>query len=201
MRALTPSQSRLLAVALLLLVLVLLVQLVLVPLWLRWSEGSERIRLLEKRLDVYERLAEGLPADQQRLTELQATQPTSNWYLAQATPALAAASLQQLLHRQVSRSGGQVISTQIINRLQNAPIPAVSVQVHFRSELEELVDLLYSLETSRPVLILDNVTILANPRRAVRVVRSRERDVRQPDVPSLDVRFDMTGYAHQEEGT
>lgn len=197
MKALTPTQSRTLAVALLVLLLVVLVRLVALPLWLAWSDYGERIGMLETRQAVYERLAKELPDDQKRLAQLRQNRPTSNWYLPETTPALAAATLQQRLHQQITRSGGQVISTQILNRKEDTPVPAVSVQVHMRGELSQLVDLLYSLEGGRPVLVLDNFVILASPPRVVRVVQGRNR-IPVQQLPALDVHFDMTGFGHQE---
>ncbi|KEA62105.1 General secretion pathway protein M [Marinobacterium lacunae] len=195
MKNLTKGQSRLLAIALLLLVVVLLVRVLLVPLWLSWSESNDRVDALTKRLDVYQRLQSGMASDQKRLAALKADQPTTDWYLDEATPALAAASLQQLLHRQVAQSGGDVVSTQIVAPEGDEPVPTVSVQVRMRAELPQLVDLLYKLEAGRPVLVLDNLAILSNPRLARQATNAR---MRAQQVPSLDIRFQMTGFAHQE---
>lgn len=195
MRPMTKSQSRLLAIALLVVLILLLLRVLLVPLWLNWSETGDRIDSLNTRLEVYQRLQAGMSDDQQRLEALRTNQPTMNWYLEEETPALAAAALQQMLHRQVSRSGGDVVSTQIVTPDQNDPVPTVSVQVRMRAELPELVDLLYSLESGRPVLVLDKLAILSNPRMARQASNAR---MRSQQVPSLDIRFEMMGFAHQE---
>ncbi|GAA0691509.1 hypothetical protein GCM10009104_18030 [Marinobacterium maritimum] len=196
MKPLKPSQSRALAVLLLVVVLLLLVRVLLWPLWLSLSDYGERIDSLENRIEVYQRLIAGVDADRQRLAELQSSLPTTDWYLSEATPALAAASLQQLLLSQVNRAGGQLISTQIINTNGDTPLPAISIQVHIRGELDELVDLLYTLESSKPVLFIDNLTVLANPRRQVSA-RAQRRTQRQ-SIPALDIRFDLTGYTARE---
>lgn len=190
-----PGQSRFLAIVLLLVVTLLLIRVLLVPLWASWRDYGVRIEALESRLAVYERLAEGLPEAREHLSEIQSSQPTDDWYLAESTPALAAAGLQQLLHRQVSSGGGQVISTQILNRDDDAPLKSVSIQVHLRGELSDLVDLLYTLESGRPVLFVDNLRILSNPRRQTRSARTSQLRERLAAIPDLDIRFDLTGYA------
>lgn len=195
MKSLTKGQSRVLAVALLVMVLLVLLRVLLVPLWLSWSESGSRMDALSTRLAVYQRLLEGVTADRQQLEQLHSNQPTSDWYLNEATPALAAATLQQQLHRQVAQSGGDVVSTQILTTDDDEPIPTVTVQVRMRAELPELVDLLYSLESGKPVLVLDKLAILSNPRLVRRVASER---MRAQQVPSLDIRFEMTGFAHQE---
>ncbi|TCK08768.1 type II secretion system protein GspM [Marinobacterium mangrovicola] len=197
MTNLKPGQSRFLAVALLVVVTLLLIRILLVPLWVSWSDYAARIDALENRLAVYERLAEGLPEAKARLAALQANQPSDDWYLAQATPALAAAGLQQLLHRQVGIGGAQVISTQILNRDDDSPLQPVSIQVHLRGELNDLVDLLYNIESGRPVLFVDNLRVLANPRRQISARVRNQRD-RAAAIPALDVRFDLIGYTGQE---
>lgn len=192
MKRLNASQSRILAILLLVVVLLLLFRILLWPLWLSWSDYGDRIDSLENRIAVYERLVSGMDADQQRLEQLQASLPTTDWYLSETTPALAAASLQQLLLRQVNQTSAQVISTQITNTSGNSPLPAISIQVHIRGELDDLVNLLYALESSKPVLFIDSLTVLSNPRRQVSNRPNRRR------VPALDIRFDLTGYTGRE---
>ncbi|GGC02094.1 hypothetical protein GCM10011352_30360 [Marinobacterium zhoushanense] len=198
MKKMNPRQSRILAIALLIAVVLLVVRVFLVPLWVSWQDYGARIKALENRLVVYERLSEGLEASQARLMELQANLPSADWYLNESTPALAAAGLQQLLHRQVGSSGGQVISTQILNSNEDSPLQAVSIQVHLRGELRDLVELLYALESGRPVLLVDNLRILSNPRRQARSARQNELRERLAAIPALDMRFDLTGYAGRE---
>lgn len=185
-------QSRILAILLLVVVLLLLIRLLLWPLWLSWSAYGDRIDSLHNRIDVYERLVASVDTDRQRLTELQQSLPTRDWYLSETTPALAAARLQQLLLQQVNRTSAQVISTQIINTSGDSPLPAISIQVHLRGELSDLVDLLYAVEASQPVLFIDNLTVLSNPRRRVSNRPNRRA------IPSLDIRFDLTGYTERE---
>lgn len=192
MKRLNASQSRILALLLLLVVLLLLIRLLLWPLWLSWSDYGDRIDALENRMAVYERLVAGVETDRRRLQALQSSLPATDWYLKESTPALAAASLQQLLLRQVNRTGAQVVSTQIVGGGSETPVPAVVIQVHVRGDIGDLVELLYTLESGEPVLFIDNLVVLANPRRQV-ATRAHRRGV-----PALDIRFDLTGYTGRE---
>lgn len=192
MKRLNASQSRILALLLLLVVLLLLIRLLLWPLWLSWSDYGDRIDALENRMAVYERLVAGVETDRRRLQALQSSLPATDWYLKESTPALAAASLQQLLLRQVNRTGAQVVSTQIVGGSSETPVPAVVIQVHVRGDIGDLVELLYTLESGEPVLFIDNLVVLANPRRQV-ATRAHRRGV-----PALDIRFDLTGYTGRE---
>lgn len=198
MTRLTPQRSRLLAVGLLLIAL-LLVALIIRPVLGSYLSYGERIESLENQLSIYQRLAEGLAADEARLAELQAAEPVTDLYLQENKPALAAAQLQQYLHSQVGRGGGQVISTQILSSDESGPLQTIAIQVHMRGELDDLVNLFYSLESGKPALFAENVTVLANPRRQTRVSRRNNRRVQAQSVPALDIRFDLTGYAAKEK--
>nr|WP_067294613.1 type II secretion system protein GspM [Marinobacterium profundum] len=198
MNHLNPHRSRLLAVGLLL-ILLLLVALLVRPVLSGYLNYGERIESLENQLSIYQRLAEGLADAQARLASLRAAEPVTDLYLPQNKPALAAAHLQQYLHSQVSRGGGQVISTQILTSAEAGPLQTIAIQVHMRGELDDLVDLLYSLELGKPALFAENITVLANPRRQARVLRRTNRQVESQVVPALDIRFDLTGFAPREK--
>ncbi len=195
MKTLSASQSRVLALALLLVVVWLLLQLVLLPLWSSWRDQGVRIDSLQHRLALYQRLNAGAADARTQLQQLQASVPSNDWYLPESTPALAAARLQQLLHQQVGQSGGQVLSTQILNRNEEAPLQPVAIQVHLRGELGGLVDLLYTLESGPPALFVDNLTVLANPRRQLSNRRPNDPRLQVQALPALDIRFDLTGYS------
>ncbi|MBA4501551.1 type II secretion system protein GspM [Marinobacterium marinum] len=197
MNTLSPRRSRWLAVGLLALVLLLLVRILLLPLWQHWFGTADAIERLETRIEVYQRLIDALPQEQEHLQALQAATPVTEWLLDETTPALAAARLQQLLHSRAGQSGVQVVSTQILNTDASETVQPVAVQAHLRAELTALVGLLYQLESGQPLLFIDSITLLSNPRAQSRTRLARSTDTRPHQ---LDVRLNVTGYA-AEGGT
>lgn len=195
MMALTPGRSRWLAIGLLIILTLLIIRVALLPLWIHWFSVADEIDMLEQRRDVYERLVDSLPGQRERLETLQQQVPSEAWYLQESTPALAAASLQQLLHGRASSSGVQVVSTQIINEPAEQGLQTVVIQAHLRGDLGEVVDLLYTLESGQPLLFIDNLTLLANPRRAAANTRASRNNGR---TDHLDLRMNLTGYTGQE---
>ncbi len=190
-------QSQVLALLLLIMVLLSLVSFGVLPLVQKYIAYGDQIEQLERQLAVYERVAAGLPEKQQRLEALRANNPVADFYIQETRPALAAAELQQHLNRLVSQSGGQIASTQILQPKQNEPLQIVAIQVHLRSENEQLIKLLHSMEFGKPLLFVENLVVTASQRR-VRQVRNRtsrrqQRALRQ-QLPGLDVRFDLVGY-------
>ena len=134
-----------------------------------------------QQLSANRRRLESLLAQVRRLP------PMDAYYLAEQTPALAAAELEQQLKRVVAARDGQIISTQVLAQTQEDGLESVVIQVRLRCGLPDLVRIMYSLETGRPSFFIDNLTVTArtaNARKTRDSVMERE----------LDVRFDLTGY-------
>ena len=188
---------QLLAVLILLILVSLLLWLVIGPLLSRFQSDEEIIAGLQQRLEVYQRLVAELPAQEARLAELKRSDPMTRLVIAETRPALASAELQQQIGQLIGTTGAQVISTQILS-LEDAesPLPPVGIKVHLRGETEQLVRLLYELANHEPLLLVENIVVLSNPR--VNMRRTRQvADLKA--VPSLDVTFDLKGFIARAE--
>ncbi|MCC6075307.1 type II secretion system protein GspM [Pseudomonas sp. GCM10022188] len=193
-----PQRLRqLLAVAILVVVVFLLLGLVVGPLLAQFRSGQEQIDDLEQRLAVYQRLIAELPAQEQRLAELKRDNPVSRLLLAESRPALAGAELQQQITRLIGEMGAQLVSVQIVTTADGeAPVASVGLKVHLRGETEQLVRLLYALAWHEPLLLVENLVVLSNPRVDMQRFR-RAEDIKA--VPSLDVTFDLKGFIAKTE--
>jgi general secretion pathway protein M len=183
---------QLLAVLILIALIGLLLWLVVAPLLSRFQSDEEVISSLQQRLSVYQRMVAELPAQEARLNELKRENPFGRLVFAESRPALASAELQQQIGQLIGEIGAQVISTQILSREEaGAALPAVGLKVHMRGENEQLVRLLYELANHEPLLLVENIVVLSNPRVDMQRLR-RAADLKA--VPSLDVTFDLKGY-------
>lgn len=188
---------QLLAVLILLVVVSLLLWLVIGPLLSRFQSDEEVIAGLQQRLQVYQRLVAELPAQEARLAELKRSDPVTRLVIAETRPALASAELQQQIGQLIGTVGAQVISTQILSLEDTeSPLPAVGIKVHLRGETEQLVRLLYELANYEPLLLVENIVVLSNPRVDMRRMR-RVADLKV--VPSLDITFDLKGFIARAE--
>jgi|GEM_PF-980843 len=191
-----------LALALLAILLLLVYLLLLHPYINSYREYGERISSLEQQYKTYERLTQGAEQAEQELRVLQRDRSTAEYYLPESKPALAAASLQQLLSSVIRQTGGQVISTNIINQDDDSPLLKVGIQLHLKLEISELVPLLHRLESGTPLLLIESFSITADLRqsRQQTLTRNNPRRALQPS-PSegqIDVRFRLIGYAIRE---
>lgn len=187
---------QLLAVAILVVVVSLLLGLVIGPLFNQYGSSQENIDELEQHLEVYRRLVAELPAQEARLAELKRDNPMSRLLLAESRPALAGAELQQQIGRLVGEMGAQLVSIQILTTADSEELLAsVGLRVHMRGETDQLVRLLYALAYHEPLLLVENIVVLSNPRVDMQRIR-RIEDLQA--VPSLDVTFDLKGFIPKE---
>ncbi|MFZ3205913.1 MAG: type II secretion system protein GspM [Pseudomonas sp.] len=186
-----------LAVLILLAAVSLLLWLVIGPLLSRFQSDEEIIAGLQQRLEVYQRLVAELPAQEARLAELKGSDPVARLIIAETRPALASAELQQQIGQLIGEIGAQVISTQILSLEDTeSPLPAVGIKVHLRGETEQLVRLLRELANHQPLLLVENIVVLSNPRVDMQRIR-QAADLKA--VPSLDITFDLRGFIARGE--
>ncbi|MBR9869157.1 MAG: general secretion pathway protein GspM [Oceanospirillales bacterium] len=191
-----------LALALLCILLLLVYLLLLHPYINSYREYGDRISSLEQQYEIYERLTQGAEQAEQELRALQRDRSTVEYYLPESKPALAAASLQQLLSSVIRQSGGQVVSTNIINLDDDSPLLKVGIQLHLKLEISELVPLLHRLESGMPLLLIESFSITADLRqsRQQTITQNNPRRAAQqaPSEGQIDVRFRLIGYAIRE---
>lgn len=197
MRSLTRQQRQILALALLLALLVLLLGGAVLPLGRHYLETADSLDSLEQQLEVYQRLAGQLPGQEQHLSELEQLDPVSQLLFQESRPALASASLQQLFGQLVAQSGGQVVSTQIMSRERSAaPLPEIALRVQIRGDSQTLVGVLHGLAYHQPLLLTQDLTIVANPR-MLRTTQRLLRGNQAAQVQPLELSFTVVGYTRQ----
>jgi len=187
---------QLLAVLILLAALAVVMGLVIGPWFAEFQSGHERIEQLRQRLE--QRIAQAVRRGGfgARLAELKRDDPLGRLVLAESRPSLAGAELQQQIGRLVGETGAQLVSIQIVSTTESdAPLPSVGLKVHMRGETDQMVRLLYALAYHKPLLLLDNLVVLSNPRVDMQRIRQAE-DLKA--APSLDVSFDLKGYIAKE---
>ncbi len=184
----TPKQSRAAALALLVALLVLLAGAVAVPLWLLNRHYDAALEDSVTRLERYSKIAgmrDGLLKKSAEVNALAA----SHHYLKSASPALAAAELQEQVKVILEANGGKLNSIQILPNKDEGAYRQVSVALQLTAPLSAVKGMLYALESARPYLFIDNFSV-----RSMAGFGSRP-GVDPAAEPELTVQFDVTGYA------
>lgn len=187
MQRLNSWQRRTLALGLLLILLILGYAALIAPVAAISHENQEALDDLERRYVRYRSVLAGAQDLEQRVERLKKELRIQGRFLERDTPALASADLSQLVQDTVSKQGGQILSTQVVPARLEGGFTRVGIKVRIQAHLEALQKVLYVLESSQPVLILDNVQM-----RPIQQ-RRRGRD-QQTAIELMDVSFEVIGF-------
>lgn len=178
--------SRLAAVGLLAAVIAAAAVFAVLPTLQAYDDTEIALARAKEQVIGFERVARSRPAYEARLEELTVRESASQFYLRGGTDALAAARLQDQVSGVIERHGGTVRSIQSLPGEDDGEFRRVSVRVQFTGTTESLFQAVYSLETARPFVFIDNLDI--------RNRRSRRRANQQSDNPALSVTLDLSGF-------
>lgn len=185
---------RLLALSILLVLVGCVFLILLMPLHgLSESYDKKLLQLSQRTESARTILSEGKGASEQ-LSRLVVAEKRYGYYLENDKPTLAAAELQRRVKQTVEQLGGNIVSSQILGEQEDNNLHKVVLRVNLRMDLPTLQKILHTLETSPPVLVLNNVTIAARPSGST----ARWRGSVEQQV--LDVSLDVMGYRKQGEG-
>ncbi|MET0026502.1 MAG: type II secretion system protein GspM [Candidatus Thiodiazotropha sp.] len=188
---LTAKQSRILAIALLLTLLLGLVILIGLPLWNMNQNLDERIAEQQHQIGLYQRMASQTDYFQSAYERLSRIRQADRRYLQSETESLAEAELQRRVKQIVSAAQGEIVSTQVINISKEEGFSRVAVRVRMKSNLQQSVQIFHRLETEKPYLFIDEITLRSRP-----VVRRRmpaTEQIREAE-SMLDIDFQLLGY-------
>jgi len=154
---------------------------------------DERIAGLRHRLAQYQRMAQGREATQRLLEQRKRADLAKRYYLAERNPALAAAELQGLVKRAVEHGQGELITTQVVSGQRAERRAEVTLRVRVRGDIRTLQKLLYALESGRPILFVNNLSIdVAPAMRAARLAAA-------PPARDLLISVDVTAYTRERD--
>jgi general secretion pathway protein M len=193
MTALSPRDSRIAAILLLLLTLVL-AYFVLLHWWFVAPLQQISSDMADLR-DTQSRYAAAIaekPALQARIQALGAGQATSSAFLATDDPNTAAADLmQRVVDVAAAKTGGGICTVNQKMPLPNPPVNPnepyrkAAVSISLSCDVEPLAAVLQSLEQGTPYLFVDDLSIYRNPVAA-----------QQNRAAPLEVQFTLSGYVH-----
>lgn len=184
------SDSRLTAVLILVIALILVYLLGFHWFILKHLDYNEEISDLATQLGRFQRVAAQRGEVESQLESLQGRRLESNLFLEEGDFNEAAAGMSERLNQMVSTQADescQIVSRQPVRAREVERFEKVTVNVRMRCDVQDLLRVLYSLETGVPMIIVEELTVI-KPR-----ARRRARDS-APAAEALDVRFNMSGY-------
>ena len=189
--ALDRRQSRLFALLLLMVCLLLVTAAVVVPAVLLNRHYDELITGMRDQLVVYRRVAQHSPQYQDRFQRLLSQQRQDRRYLTSQTESLATAEFQSVVKQVIAANQGEILSTQVTPTTEEQGFKRVSIRIRMKSTLEDMVKIFHTLESRKPYLFIEQVTIRSRQvsRRRLPTSKAIEEAISQ-----LDIDFQLSGY-------
>ena len=184
--------QRWLAVGLLAALLLILIVAVFVPAVSKWIELREEKDQLAIKLRQYERILAGKDAVIKNMGSVKEAIQEQNYFNSQNTEALASAEVQEFIKKVIVDAGGRLSSTQALPVKSKDKFSLLTVSVRMTGNSEVLRSVLYRLETSTPLIIIDQLDI-----RPMRGVRNRlTRQIEQTN--DLNINFQAVSFMRKK---
>jgi len=181
-RKFSRQESKLIAIALLAAALLSAWYILARPLITMLSDMRSHRMELQQRLSVYKRLADRLPQLEkiQQDRKVQSSAVDDLWTA--KTADLAGAKIQDWLVKTASLAEIEMATSQGLPPVKADGLQKIAVRVTFNSDITRLQHMLYAIETYRPALFIEVLSIHANG------IGEENSD------PILDVQADVVGY-------
>lgn len=180
--------QRLIAVGLLVLVVLLLATLIIMPIISKGIELGETKDALVFKLQKYERILAKKDSVLKSMEKIKGQNLGQDYFTSEKTPSLASAGLQDLVKKAIVDVGGQLSSTQALPETEKDKFTLITVSVRMTGNMEMLRSVLYKLETSMPLIIIDQMDI-----RPMRGKRNRLTRKLEPS-NDLNVNFQAVSF-------
>ena len=153
------KKQRWLAVGLLISVVLIISLIVIVPLLSKGLELHKSKNDLMFRLQQYERILATKNTINASMAKIKQQHDQQGYFNSQETDALASAEMQAFIKKTIVDAGGQLSSTQALPVNNKNKFSRITVSVRMKGNSEVLRTVLYKIETSTPLIIIDQIDI------------------------------------------
>jgi len=182
------TQSQWLALALFIMTLLGLGFIIIMPLVLTTIDHYQRQQELIFRLQRSQKVVAQKPLVIKQIQQLKQQYHKQNYFSTRDTVALASADLQKFIKQTISQAGGQLTSTQVLPSRIEDGFNRMTIKVRMSGDMDSLRQILYEIESSTPVMLVDQIDI-----RPVRGKRNRKTRKIEPS-NQLNINFQVVGF-------
>lgn len=182
------SKQRWLALGILSALLLAVIFFVIVPIVATVLDNQEQTEELVFRLRRARQIVAGKDDIAAYIEQIEQAHQQNNYFSNRDTVSLASADLQRLIKTAIVEAGGELTSTQVLPVRKVQGLSRVTVKVRITGDIETLRNVLYVVESSVPLMIIDQLDI-----RPVRGKRNRKTRKIEPS-NKLNVNFQIVGF-------
>jgi len=181
------------ALSLLLIALSIITFLAIVPLISTGLDYYEQKQELAFRLQRAQQIVVRKDEVDKESKQVKAQYQGQNYFSTRNTVALTSADLQKFIKSTIAQAGGQLTSTQVLpSRGEDDDFKRVIVKVRMSGDMEALRSVLYEIESSTPLRIVNQIDI-----RPVRGKRNRKTRKIEPS-SKLNINFQVVGFMRSD---
>jgi general secretion pathway protein M len=186
------NKERWLAVGLLVALVSVVGLLLIVPIVSKSLDLHDKKQALLFKLQQYQRILAKKDAVLASMDSIKAQHDEQGYFNSQQTDALASAEMQDFIKKSIVEAGGQLSSTQAIPVSVKDGFSRITVRVRMTGNSEVLRAVLYKIETSTPLILIDQIDI--RPMRGRRSLTSHKIE------PSndLNVNFQAVSFMRKQ---
>lgn len=184
---LSEANRRYLALAILLTLVTLLLVGIVMPLQKQFADYDTSIEQLEFRLGKLRQIARLQVPLKNQLKQLQVINDKSRDLIKGKSEALAGANLQELSKEVLRSTGSRLESSQMLPVIIEDKLQRITIRIQFSATIATLQRVLYTLESSRPLLFIEEIAIKTGQTRRT---QQRSNNIATP----LEVTLDLFGY-------
>lgn len=190
--SLSKQHQRWLAIGLLVLVCLLVVMLLVVPIASKGQEYYETKQDLAFRLKRFKQVIASKDAVLSKIAEARKEFQAQGYFNTQQTESLASAEIQQFLKKSISTAGGELTSTQVLPIKKEQSFTRITVKVRMTGDMEALRSVLYEIETSKPLVLVEQLDI--RPVRGKRNRKTRKIEM----TGKLNINFQVASFMREK---
>ena len=192
MQTLNDRQQRWLAIGLLLCIIISLSLLIFVP-W--YNSLSKTLDDIDEQIFRDKRYQRVIASREEVLVEIEQGRKEINalgYFSVKTTPSLAAAELQKRIKEMAQNAGGEISSTQVLPNKDQQGLLRITVKVKLTGDMEMLRNLLFEIEVEKPLMMIENLTIVPGPKKRNRKTRKTEQ------TGKIVVTLEVSSYMRKE---
>ncbi|MDR1529792.1 MAG: type II secretion system protein M [Burkholderiales bacterium] len=184
----TPRQSRILAIALLVMLIVAVLAALIGPAWSLHRRYDTIIEQQQDFLERYQRLVAQKPQVEAAL-EIVQKRDARRFFLKNTAANLAGAELQDIVRTAVQGNGGRITTSQTVAPKEDGAFNKISVNVQFFATIGSLQKVLNKIESQTPYLVVDSITMRPmNVSRNYKPMAGKE--------PEINVQIEVAAWAY-----
>jgi len=174
MMQLNNKQQQWTAIGLLIAIILIVGSAIFIPWYNAVSAMQEKTEALIFRIKRYERIIASRDQVMRGVEQARNDVNSRGYFYEQKTASLAAAALQEHIKKIINQAGGELTSIQVLPQKIENELMRITVKIRLSGSMPMLRRLLFEIDTEKPLMHINSITIIPSVRRLKRKTIPKE---------------------------